>query len=136
MKSNFKLETVAVLENLAIIADFIKHSMNEFGLDEKKVFHIQLAVDEACSNIMLHGYSHKKGKIHINCYKKEKQVLIVIINWGKSWDPESVKKPDLMADLEKRKIGGMGLYFIKTLMDKVTYQEENGKNILTMLKSF
>ncbi len=94
-----------------------------------------MAVDEACTNIILHGYGNDKGKIIIKCLKDGKKILIVIEDWGRSWDPESVKKPDLSTDLEERKIGGLGIHFMKTFMDEVTFTEENGKNILTMLKS-
>ncbi|MBI5680289.1 MAG: ATP-binding protein [Methanobacterium sp.] len=136
MKLNFQLETDAKLENLAMIADFIFHSMNDFDLDEKTVHQIQIAVDEACTNIINHAYPQKKGKIHIICFKKEEQILIVIEDWGKSWDPQSVKPPDLKSGFKERQIGGLGIHFIKTFMDHVKYHEENGKNVLTMIKSF
>lgn len=129
------METDAKLENLASIANFIRNSMGEYDLNQRMIFQIQLAVDEACSNIILHGYPQKKGKIHIYCSKNDGKIFVVIEDWGKSWDPCKVKVPDLNADLEEREIGGLGVHLIKTFMDKVTYHKENGKNILTMIKS-
>lgn len=129
------METDAKYENLSVIGDFIVQSMKEFHLEERLVFQIQLAVDEACSNIIIHGYTQKKGKIHITCYKEGKEVSIVIEDWGKPWDPKSVKKPDIHADIENREIGGLGIHFIDTVMDEIIYQNKNGKNILTMRKT-
>lgn len=135
MKINFQMDTDAELENLAQISDFITHAMAQFGLNEKTVYQIQIAVDEACTNIINYAYPQKKGKINIRCLKKDNQIYIVIKDWGKPWDPQSVEEPLLNADLDKRKIGGMGIYFIRTFMDEVIYQQENGKNTLTLIKS-
>ena len=135
LRMKFNFQTDAKAENLAKIADFIFQSMNEFDLDKKIVYQIQMAVDEACTNIIHYAYPEKKGKIHIVCSKKEGQILIVIEDCGESWDPKSVKKPDLDADLGELEIGGLGIHFIKTFMDQVIYHREKGKNVLTMLKS-
>ena len=124
----------AKLENLSIIADFIHKSIVKFDVDEKIGYQIQTAVDEACTNIMIYAYPLKNGKINISCIKDGKQVIIIIEDWGKSWDPNTIKKPDLNSDLHERKIGGLGIHFIKTFMDQVSYQRESEKNILTMTK--
>jgi len=128
------MEIEGKLENLARIADFIGNSMKEFGLDDKKVFNIQMAVDEACANIIEHAYINKVGKIHISCFLKDEKVVVVIKDRGKSMDQASVKTPDLNASLEDRKIGGLGVYFIKTMMDEVKYEFRNGDNVLIMTK--
>lgn len=128
------MEIEGKLENLAQIADFIGSSMKEFGFDDKKVFNIQMAVDEACANIIEHAYIDDVGRIHISCFMKDEKVFVVIKDRGKSMDPSSIKTPDITASLEDRKIGGLGVYFIKTMMDEVKYEFRNGENVLIMTK--
>jgi anti-sigma regulatory factor (Ser/Thr protein kinase) len=133
MKDRFELEIDGELENLAMIGDFIADSMREFGLDDRKVFEVQMAVDEACTNIIKYGYAGKKGTIEISCLKRDEDVVVVIKDTGKPFDPTSVQLPDLDAGLEERKIGGLGVYFMKTLMDEVKYKYRDGKNVLRLV---
>lgn len=131
MEDRFELEIESKLENLAVIADFIADSMREFGLADPKIFEIQMAVDEACTNIINYGYT--VGMINISCWRRDEDVIVVIKDRGKPFDPTSVPPPDLDASLEKRKIGGLGVYFMKTLVDEVRYEFRDGKNVLTMV---
>ena len=131
MEDRFELEIESKLENLAVIADFIADSMREFGLADPKIFEIQMAVDEACTNIINYGYT--VGMINISCWRRDEDVIVVIKDRGKPFDPTSVPPPDLDASLEKRKIGGLGVYFMKTLVDEVKYEFKDGKNVLTMV---
>jgi serine/threonine-protein kinase RsbW len=131
MEDRFELEMESKLENLAVIGDFIADSMREFGLADPKIFEIQMAVDEACTNIINYGYT--VGMINISCRRRDEDVLVVIKDRGKPFDPMSVPPPDLDASLEKRKIGGLGVYFMKTLVDEVKYEFKDGKNVLTMV---
>ena len=133
MKDRFELEIDGELENLAAIGDFIADSMREFGLDDRKVFEVQMAVDEACTNIIKYGYVGENGAIEISCLKRDEDVVVVIKDTGTPFDPTSVQPPDLDAGLEERKIGGLGVYFMKTLMDEVKYEYRDGKNVLRLV---
>ena len=131
MKDELKIE--GKLENLSLIGDFIGDSMREFGLDNRKIFNVQMAVDEACTNII--GYANEVGMIDIACQRKGEEIVVVIKDEGKPFDPTTVQPPDLNASLEERKAGGLGIYFMKTLMDEVRYEFKEGKNVLTMAVS-
>jgi serine/threonine-protein kinase RsbW len=133
MKENFELEIDAKLENLSKISDFVANSVREFGLYDRKVFDIQMAVDEACANIINHGYREKKGTIALSCRKKGKNIVVVITDAGTPFDPTSVKTPDLDAIMEEQEIAGLGIYFIKRLVDTVKYDYRAGKNVLTLI---
>lgn len=133
MKDRFELKIEGKLENLAIIGDFITNAMSEFGLDGQKIFGVQLAVDEACTNIIEYGYANEVGMIDIACQRRGEEIVVVIKDEGKPFDPTSVQPPDLNASLEERKTGGLGIYFMKTLMDEVRYEFKEGKNVLTMV---
>ena len=133
MKDEFELKIEGKLENLSLIGEFIGDSMRSFGLDEHKTFEVQLAVDEACTNIIEYGYANERGTIDIVCWRKNEEIVVVIKDRGKPFDPTSVQPPDLNASLEERTTGGLGIYFMKTLMDKVKYEFSGGKNVLTLV---
>ncbi len=137
MDEKFKLQVKADLGNLSSIADFTTRSTRELGLNEKGIFQIQLAVDEVVSNIILHGYTHQTGPIHITIWKdKENDTIIIRIqDKGEPFNPLEADKPDLEAPLEERSPGGLGIHFLKTVTDSVHYQFKDGKNILTLIKN-
>lgn len=135
MKDEFELEIEGKLENLSLIGEFIGDTTSEFGLDNRKIFNVQLAVDEACTNIIEYGYANEGGMIDIACQRRGDEIVVVIKDRGKPFDPTSVQPPDLNASLEERKAGGLGIYFMKTLMDEVRYEFKEGKNVLTMVVS-
>ncbi|MCK4733342.1 MAG: ATP-binding protein, partial [Methanophagales archaeon] len=113
--------------------DFIGDSMREFGLDNRKIFNVQMAVDEACTNIIEYGYANEVGTIDIACWRKGEEIVVVIKDEGKPFDPTAAQPPDLNTSLEERKTGGLGIYFMKTLMDEVKYEFSGGTNVLTMV---
>ncbi|WP_321421050.1 ATP-binding protein [uncultured Methanobacterium sp.] len=135
MDDEFKLQVKADLENLSIIADFTTESASKLGLNEKSAFQLQLAVDEAASNIILHGYTHRTGPIQLTICKENNNIIIMIEDRGEPFNPLKVDKPDLGAPLEERSPGGLGIHFLKTMTDSVHYQFKDGKNILTLVKT-
>jgi serine/threonine-protein kinase RsbW len=128
------LKTDAKLKNLSVIADFISSSMSQLGV-EAGVFEVQTAVDEACTNIIKYAYSKGVGIITINCEMQGNDFVVTIRDKGKPFDPSSVPPPDLEADLDKRKIGGLGIYLMRIMMDDVSYSFDAEKgNTLVMRK--
>ncbi len=96
---------------------------------------IQVAVDEACTNIIKYSYPEQAGSITITTNVQENTLVLVIRDNGKPFDPGTVLPPDMDASVDKRKIGGLGIYFMKKFMDDVTYSFEEGKgNTLVMKK--
>lgn len=136
MKDNqLELEIEAKPENLSVIADFIATAMRQLGT-EQDVFEVQTAVDEACTNVMLHAYSGKGGVISISCELQDNDFIITIRDSGRHFDPTSVPLPDLQADLKERSIGGLGMHLMRRLMDDVSYAFDAEKgNKLVMRKT-
>lgn len=134
MKNEFKLHVDAKLENLSQIADFVTESARKFDLDEKSVFQLQLATDEVASNIILHGYTHDTGQIHLSCWREDQKIKIRIEDRGEPFNPLLVDTPNLNTSLEERSPGGLGIHFLKTLTSSVDYEFKNGKNRLTISK--
>lgn len=123
-------------ENLARIAAFLGDVAERWGLGPKETFDIQMAVDEACTNIIEHGYAgDESGTVEITCRQTDEGCTVTIRDFGRSFDPDSVPEPDIEAPLEDRPVGGLGLFFMRQLMDDVHFRfdAEHG-NVLTMTK--
>lgn len=134
-KDPLKLIIEAKLQNLSVISDFIAGSLEQFGVKEG-VFHIQMAVDEACTNVIKYAYEDAGGNITITCDVKDNILIIVINDRGKPFDPHTVRPPDLESSLDQRRIGGLGIYLMKKFMDDVSYSFDQKKgNTLVMKKS-
>lgn len=126
----------ADFDNLDEIREFVGDVASQVGFSDKEIYSIQLAADEASSNIIEHAYTGiKNGKLEIECTVFEGGLKIVMRDHGKPFDPSSVPEPNVKADLSERKIGGLGMYLMRKLMDEVTYEsfDETG-NVLTMIK--
>ena len=126
----------ANFDNLDEIREFVGEVARQVGFSDKEIYSIQLAADEASSNIIEHAYAGVKGgKIEIECNMSGNVLKIIIRDQGKSFDPSSVPEPNVKADLSERKIGGLGMYLMRKLMDEVSYESsaERG-NVLTMIK--
>ncbi len=87
-----------------------------------------LAVDEACTNIIKHAYkSFPEGEIVIHLKFDHKKLTVEIKDYGKAFEPELIPPPDLQKYYRQRRIGGLGMYLMKTLMDEVKYVSIPGK---------
>jgi len=126
----------ARFEFLDEIRNFVAEVAHEGGFTEKAIYSLQLAADEAASNIIEHAYQGvANASLQITCDMQDDELIITMRDSGKPFDPSSVKQPNLKADLSKRQIGGLGVYLMRKLMDEVRY-ESNAKtgNLLTMTK--
>lgn len=126
----------ARFEFLDEIRDFVAEVAREGGFTEKAIYSLQLAADEAASNIIEHAYQGvANASLQITCDMQDDELIITMRDSGRPFDPSNVKQPNLKADLSKRQIGGLGIYLMRKLMDEVRY-ESNAKtgNLLTMTK--
>ena len=115
-------------ENLSLIRDFVSEKALNAGIPMDTVEKIMLAVDEACTNIIKHAYkSSPDGEIIINIDYNEKKFTITIIDYGKSFEPDRVPLPNLQKYYHEHKVGGLGIYLMKSLMDDVKYTSVPGK---------
>ena len=123
-------------KSLAEIDDFITQIIADLGFSSGQVYDIRLALDEACTNIIEHGYGGEgKGDIQCSVESTEEGVKVILKDWGKKFDPDQIPKPDLNVELEDLKIRGLGLYLMKNLMDKIGYCIDDGDgNTLVMMK--
>ena len=127
-KHNGELVVKSRTENLSRIRDFISQKASEAGISNSDVENIMLAVDEACTNIIKHAYdSYPDGEIIIKVEHNSNKLLITIVDYGNSFDPLIVPDPDLQKYYNDGRVGGLGMYLMKSLMDDVKYKTVPGK---------
>lgn len=127
----------ANFEYLDEIREFVGDIARSGGFNDKEIYNIQLATDEAASNIIEHSYEGiSDGVLEISCGVKKNTITIILTDHGKSFDPSHVPMPNLKADLSERQIGGLGLFLMRKLMNEVHYEAdpENKRNTLTLIK--
>ena len=127
----------AQFENLDPMREFVGEFARQAGMDEKDIYNLQLATDEAASNIIEHAYEGiAEGVLDLSCGMIEPGTIkIILIDYGYPFDPSTIPMPDLKADLSARKIGGLGIFLMRKLMDEVHYEPRPDKsNVLTMIK--
>ncbi len=137
MKSTqYTLIVSSRLERLSEIAEFVEQAAHECGLDETQTYDVQMAVDEACTNVIEHAYHGRAdGTLDIVCEKRDKEFIITIQDFGERFDPKQIKLPKTNDPLSKRRIGGLGIFFMNKLMDRVDFEFAPGRgNRLTMIK--
>ena len=130
------VQYIAKFEYLDEIREFVGAIARAGGFDIKDVYNIQLAADEAASNIIEHAYEGvSDGLLELSCGVNGNVITIILVDHGESFDPSEIPMPDLKADLSERKIGGLGIFLMRKLMDEVRYETRpNKNNVLTMTK--
>jgi serine/threonine-protein kinase RsbW len=132
----FSLTVDSRLERLSQIADFMQETTHACGLSDDQAFETQMAVDEACTNVIQHAYHGRHdGTIDIACEKRGQEFIITIQDYGDPFDPKKVARPKTRAPLSQRNVGGLGLFFMRRMMDRVKFDFTSGRgNRLTMVK--
>jgi serine/threonine-protein kinase RsbW len=123
-------------ESLASIAVCIRQAALEAGFDASTRYSVEVAVDEACSNIIEHAYGGEdRGEISVTYHIKPDVLEIVLRDWGEPFNPDAIPEPNFSIPLEKITTGGLGLYTIHRVMDEVNFEfsAEHG-NVLTLIK--
>ncbi len=132
-----RLVIVARLEEIRHACDFVVEAAEGAGLDERGVYHCQMAVDEALTNVIEHGYAFagEDSEIEITCDVDHERFVIIITDDSPAFNPLEHEAPDPDSPLDTREPGGWGIYFIRRLMDDVTYQRAGSYNRLTLTKN-
>lgn len=118
----FKLGVESSLGNLSVISSFVSEAMKQAKIDAAVIDKVLMAVDEACTNIMQYAYPEGKGFIRLACWLERDDFVISIEDEGMPFNPCSVPSPELDANLDNRKVGGLGIYFMRKFMDEISYK--------------
>jgi len=139
LKKNFKKYKLKVLSdssNLELVRKFIYDVALKSGLSSEDATKIELAVDEACSNVVRHAYDETvKNDLGIEVLVREDKFVVKVIDSGKGFNPDIFATPDMEEYLAHYKIGGLGIHIIKSLIDKVDFRVKPGiKNEVILTK--
>ncbi len=129
-----KLKLPAKMENLRSFVQFAAEFAQGCGFSEKKTREIELAVEETLVNICRYAYPGGSGQVKLRCKMSDNRKLIIEIeDEGVPFDVLSTPDPDLCSDIAHRKIGGLGIFLIRRMVNEVHYRREDQKNILTLI---
>ena len=106
------------------------------GFGQREVLEVQLAVEEACTNIVLHAYDGRVGLICVSVRVEKNKLKIMLEDYGPPFDPtEHMALHRLTNDNIEGPVGGWGIGLIRALMEEITYERRHGKNILYLVKT-
>ena len=124
---------IAELERVAV---FVEEVSQLLSLDSETTMNLNLALEEVVSNVILYAYPQKMGEnIIIKASSDDNILVFTITDKGDEFDPTKVEDADITLAAEDREIGGLGIFIVKNIMNEVTYQRLDGKNILTHKKN-
>lgn len=123
---------VSEIDKLAL---FVEELGSELNLPHDLVFNLNLVLEEAVSNVILYAYPKDQTKeIYLLAKKIDDNLLFILTDTGKEFDPTQMPNADITLEAEERPIGGLGIYLIRQIMNTVEYNRINGKNVLTLTK--
>lgn len=125
----------ATIDAIEQVAVFLEEKMEVAGVPMMDATRIQLAVEEAVTNVVTHGYEGEPGDVTIELGISEEQITITISDSGPAFDPTKIPPADTMADLDHRNIGGLGVHLIRSVMNDVSYSRSGDENRLVLMKT-
>lgn len=136
IERRFSLHVPSSTENLAMIRDFVSAVGQQAGLAQPDIYKLELAVDEACANVIEHAYGQDVSKdVSVKATFDDERIQIDVVDTGSGFDPSSINQKGLEQLAAERRSGGLGMRMMKALMDEVHYEIVPGeKNELRMVK--
>lgn len=134
MERSFELTMNADINEIPRVSAALDQLMQVHSFSSEEILDVQLAVEEAVTNVIMHGYDGQAGEISILCKASRGIIEIQIEDTAPPFDPLSVPDPDFTADIQDRRIGGLGIFLIRRVMDDIMYRNNEGKNILVLVK--
>lgn len=124
------------LSNLKGIREFIRNSLKGHAIPELELSAIVLAIDEMCSNLMIHAHHCNPDhllELHI-LEPHTGQLIFEIIDDGNVFDINKFNEPNVDNLIHEKRKGGLGIRLVKSIMDKVEYLSREGKNVCRLTK--
>jgi serine/threonine-protein kinase RsbW len=128
------LRIPANASELATVRRFIREEALRAGADPHAVADVVQAVDESVTNAILHGYRGSGGTVEVEVDSAGRSLIVRLRDQAPPFDPTHLPAPDITSSLDRRPLGGMGVFLARELMDAVTYQQTKDGNELTLVK--
>ena len=132
-----RFELKSDLAEMSTLAEKLETFCDQNGIGPEIVSVVNLALEEIVTNIISYGYGETPGdhRIRIDLKHDGKELTARIEDDAVAFDPLQKEDPDLDVPLEERRVGGLGIHLVKTLMDEVSYSREHNSNVLFIRKS-
>jgi serine/threonine-protein kinase RsbW len=125
----------AVFSNLEEVLEFVRAKAKAYGMCKTTVPDVILAVEELLVNIISYAFPDREnGYMEVQCSEEDNSLIVCIIDEGEIFDVTIVAEPDVSTPIHERKIGGMGIFLVKNVVDSILYKRKGKKNILTIKK--
>ncbi|MBN1578982.1 MAG: ATP-binding protein [Chitinispirillaceae bacterium] len=139
MKSEANSDAVDFSAELAYLERMLGHIKGyalKAGFSEQEIYDVQLGCEEVLNNIIHYAYPGKNGFISIRCVLNSNsyRLAVTICDKGSAFNPLSVPEPDIAVPVEQRRIGGLGIYFLRKMFDSIEYERIDSVNRLTLYK--
>jgi anti-sigma regulatory factor (Ser/Thr protein kinase) len=134
---SFRMTLVNQVDEISKLEGYIEEIASSAGIDPALSMSLNLALEEAVTNVVLYAYPEgQTGEADILTTVADGVLTFVISDSGVPFDPtKDAKKADITLSAEDRPIGGLGVFLVKEIMDTVSYQRTDGKNVLTLTKT-
>jgi anti-sigma regulatory factor (Ser/Thr protein kinase) len=120
---------------LAVLTQFLQEFWSAADLPAAETVTFELALEEIFMNVVMHGSpGGRVPRVEVSLALRDGCLTLMIEDDGPSFDPLSLTAPDVTASLEERRVGGLGVYLVRQMMDAVSYQRLGGRNQLRMTK--
>jgi anti-sigma regulatory factor (Ser/Thr protein kinase) len=136
VSANLTLRVPNRVEELPAVSEAVEALGQEEGWAPEVSYAVVLALEEVATNVVRHGGGEEgTSEIEIEVVSTDTEARVEVRDRGKPFDPfHDAPEPDVDAALEDRKIGGLGVHFVRVLMDEASYRREGGRNHVTMVK--
>jgi serine/threonine-protein kinase RsbW len=128
------LRMPADVNQLAAVRAFIRQEAKRAGADPDTIADVVQAVDESVTNVIVHGYGGAEGEIEVEVERAGASLIVRLRDQARPFDPTLVPDPDTSLPLERRPLGGMGVFLTRELTDAVSYRRTDDGNELTLVK--
>ncbi|MGE5397728.1 MAG: ATP-binding protein [Chitinophagales bacterium] len=123
----------ASVERVGEIVEYVSGLAVVSEVHPKRIMQVELAVEEAAMNICSYAYEKPPGHVLVRVTKNEGRFIVELEDEGVPFDPLKMDEPDIKAEIEDRRVGGLGVFLLRRVMDEVHYSRENGCNRLTLV---
>ena len=133
----FERSVPAAVDELSALLDAFQGWLEERGVPRVPRDDLVLALDEAFSNAVVHGYAGSPGEVTVSARAPRAGGELPVADSAPAFDPfAGAPAPDLDAPVEERAIGGLGVFLIRELMDRAEYRREGDRNVLLMTRAW
>ncbi|MBK5914198.1 ATP-binding protein [Rhodocyclus purpureus] len=126
------ISLLAELANLEVLQNHLADCATRFGLEPRRIGMLTMALEEVFVNICDYAYPAGPGPVTLNCRDEGEHFVAEVIDEGEAFDLGSVAEPDLDADLETRRIGGLGWFLVRKIADRLDCFRQDGRNIVRL----